>query len=160
MTSRSMTVAAALVRLWTHLYTFGLPADVMTRRRAEIDSDLWEFQHDARTDRGLGTTGHVLARLVAGMPHDVAWRVEQDMVPGMLRRVAMVGATSTFLLIGVWVVPLWSGNTPHQHCVVQQQAGVSALNPSSACECEQSPSTRPPRPGRSRGYFVRVICRP
>jgi len=41
--ARATAFAAAAVRLWTRLYTSGLPVDVRHARRAEIASDLWEF---------------------------------------------------------------------------------------------------------------------
>jgi hypothetical protein len=59
-----------LVRRWTHLCTSGLPRDSRDRRRAEIESELWE------AERAATSSLIVLARLVLGMPADVAWRVE------------------------------------------------------------------------------------
>lgn len=49
-------------------------------RRAEIDSDLWEFHEDARR-RGASPAGiavHMMARLCLGLPHDLLWRFEYE----------------------------------------------------------------------------------
>ncbi len=66
------------VRVWTWLYT--LPLDPATRhaRRAEIASDLWEFQHDPiRGNAGVDSVLHVLARAALGVPDDLLWCCEQ-----------------------------------------------------------------------------------
>jgi len=70
--------AIALVRGWTRLYTSGMEPGSRNGRRAEIESDLWEFHEDARRRRysPAGIAAYMLARLVAGLPHDVVWRVE------------------------------------------------------------------------------------
>ena len=44
--SRTLTAAVRLVRAWTRIYTWRLPREARTGRRAEIDADLWDFQHD------------------------------------------------------------------------------------------------------------------
>jgi hypothetical protein len=77
MTSRSSTVAAILVRAWTRIYTWGMDAERRHSRQAEIESDLWESEHDevgaaTRWPSSLQTA----ARLVAGVPADVLWRLE------------------------------------------------------------------------------------
>jgi hypothetical protein len=61
---------AALVRRWVALYTRGLSAEVRDARREEIDADLWSQAQDSAGEGG------VLARLVLGMPADLAWRLE------------------------------------------------------------------------------------
>ncbi len=71
-----LAVAIACVRLWTRLYTSGLPPVVRNRRRAEIDSDLWEWRTDHAGEPGAPGAVHVLLRLLLGIPDDVAWRME------------------------------------------------------------------------------------
>jgi hypothetical protein len=45
--SAPLTVlATAVVRAWTWIYTRGTPVFVRDGRRQEIESDLWEQQHD------------------------------------------------------------------------------------------------------------------
>jgi len=49
-------------------------------RRAEIESDLWDFHEDARR-RGCSPAAialHMLARLIAGLHDDLRWRVEYE----------------------------------------------------------------------------------
>jgi hypothetical protein len=74
-----VSAAGALTRAWTRVYTCGLPPDERRSRQAEIESDVWELQHDAaesRTDsRRTGLL--MLARLLLGLPYDVVWRLEQ-----------------------------------------------------------------------------------
>ena len=76
--SPPLRAAIALITGWTRLYTAGLPAALSERRRAEIESDLWEFHEDARRRRYSpeSIAGYMVLRLVAGVPHDVVWRVE------------------------------------------------------------------------------------
>jgi hypothetical protein len=49
-----LRTAIALVRAWTRVYTWQMPADEREARRSEIESDLWELQHDADTSAGTG----------------------------------------------------------------------------------------------------------
>ena len=126
-----MTLAVAAVRAWTFVYTVGMPRQVAARRRAEIESDLWELQHDPDGSSSTSQGVHVLARLILGLSYDLLWRFEQ--IPlGALKcdRIVRVAATAAFLLTIAWVVPLWSGNRPHQHCITAQQAEIMRLNPS------------------------------
>lgn len=64
-----------LVRGWTWWYTSAVPADARERRRAEIESDLWESRHDSHAVHKA--SGRTLIRLVCGVPADLAWRSEQ-----------------------------------------------------------------------------------
>jgi protein TonB len=70
--------AMAAVRVWTRLYTSGLAADRGDERRAEIESDLWESEHDPDAPGAWRQACHLYVRLLAGMPGDLAWRVEQE----------------------------------------------------------------------------------
>jgi hypothetical protein len=67
MTSLLMRLAVNCVRGWTWLYTWRMPPAFRETRRAEIESDLWECQCDAAEDHGVGSTRHVLCRLLIGM---------------------------------------------------------------------------------------------
>lgn len=65
-------IVAALVRAWTWALTRIVPAESAAARRAEIESDLWEWQQDA----AVGTRPHAwqtLGRLVRGLWDDLAW---------------------------------------------------------------------------------------
>lgn len=76
MNSLVMLLAVQCVRAWTWLYTWRMPPALRETRRAEIESDLWEFRSDAAGDDLLGSALHMLLRLLIGMPDDVGWRVE------------------------------------------------------------------------------------
>jgi hypothetical protein len=91
------------VRAWTRFYTLHMDPACRDDRRAEIESDLWELQEDARR-RGeppavIGP--HMLARLLFGIPHDVLWRIEYEAGSPMSPRrsawmtAAAIGATVT-----------------------------------------------------------------
>src|SRR5690348_3674133 len=85
------SLAIAIVRAWTRLYTCATPPVLRDARRAEIDSDLWEFRQDVDASRGLSPAIQVVLRLVAGLPDDLAWCVEHvadaDVAPG--RRIVL-----------------------------------------------------------------------
>jgi hypothetical protein len=91
--------AGVAVRTWTRIYTCGLPPLSRDVRRAEIESDLWESQHDPDRGSGPGAAGHVLLRLLLGLPDDVFWRLTH----AAGRRVAMLGTVATLLLfLAIW----------------------------------------------------------
>lgn len=87
-----------LVRVWTDLYTFALPSEIRDRRRAEIESDVWESEHDPDAEH------HVLMlRLLRGMPADLLWRLE--VTPGRCHAREAVGALAG---AGVLALVLWA----------------------------------------------------
>ena len=73
MTAALAHAAAAVVRMWTRLYTWRLPDDLRARRIEEVESDLWESQRAGRT-----TALQILARLVLGVPDDLGWRIDVE----------------------------------------------------------------------------------
>jgi len=86
-----LSLAAAIVRGWTWLYT--LPLDGTTRhaRRTEIASDLWEFQHDPARADVIESAVHVVVRGMLGMPDDLLWCCEQlPNHPRSVRPIAVV----------------------------------------------------------------------
>ena len=91
----SADVAVTLARIWTRLYTVGLPADVRMARCAEIESDLWESLHDPDLPRP-----QILPRLAAGVVDDVCWRA--TLVAEETRTVWLGLATGCLLLVAMW----------------------------------------------------------
>jgi hypothetical protein len=61
--------AAHLLRWWTRLYTLALPLEQRERRRAEVESDLWESLRDPVGSR------QILPRLLLGVADDVDWSI-------------------------------------------------------------------------------------
>jgi hypothetical protein len=104
--------AIGLVRGWTRLCTWRMDAACRDDRRAEIESDLWELHEDARRRRCSpeGIAIHMLARLCAGVPHDLLWRLEYEQEPAH-RRPAWLTAASAASAAGIatlWIVFLIS----------------------------------------------------
>jgi len=61
--------AARLLRWWTRVYTATLPPAERERRRAEVESDLWESSRDPAGSR------QILSRLLLGVADDVGWSI-------------------------------------------------------------------------------------
>jgi hypothetical protein len=106
MGDRIVSFAAALARLWTCCYTYDMPPALRNARRAEIDSDLWEFEDDARQhgDGPVIIAAHILVRLSLGLVDDLSWRFERAEGRSALRRTSWWFAAGT---LGLLVVTLW-----------------------------------------------------
>jgi hypothetical protein len=103
MMSRTLELAIALVRLWTRVYTARMSPRLGAARRAEIESDLWEFQQD-RVGRGsLPPIVHVLVRLVRGIPDDLCWRAAHASVAVRPVRTTVVLTGVVLLLAALWM---------------------------------------------------------
>ena len=102
-----LRTAIALVRAWTRVYTWQMPADEREARRSEIESDLWELQHDADTRAGTGAALHICARLFLGVPDDVLWRVEHvtDARDLLVRRTMALTVVAAFVTTALWILP-------------------------------------------------------
>ena len=104
-----LACAIALVRGWTRLYSSRMDPASRDSRRAEIESDLWEFHEDARR-RGASPPGiavHMIARLCFGIPHDLLWRFEYEK-DGVTtyRRAAWLTAGAVGATVGI--AALWA----------------------------------------------------
>jgi hypothetical protein len=104
----TLDLATALVRAWTRAYTWRLEPAVRDTRRAEIDSELWEFQHDP--ERGAYPAAHTLARLLIGIPDDLSWRAEHAQArrtPTRARLRAVAWTVATLIVFAaLWILPL------------------------------------------------------
>ena len=78
MNEQTLCGAARLTRVWVGAYTRGIPTELGERRRAEIDSDLWEqSRHDLSHGRPSAQTSlEITVRLLLGIPADLSWRLE------------------------------------------------------------------------------------
>lgn len=156
-----MSVAKALARAWTRLYTAGLPEEVRLRRCAEMESDLWEFENDPERPRFAGA--HLLFRLLRGLRHDVCWRIEQRapnfaaqqlMLNGTPRHPVIVTSAFTcsltvHLIVGAAVI--WLAAFPFHRlsvAAIQRAESASVAAPAfSAFENDAMDSTAlPPAP--------------
>ena len=102
MSTRASAVANAIVRLWTAVYTAGLPPEQRDARRREIASDLWEADHDPAAGDAWAPL-RTLMRLMRGVADDVAWRHEQE-APMQTTRIA-----TAILGAGCGALALWLG---------------------------------------------------
>jgi hypothetical protein len=111
MKSRLLRLAIGFVRGWSRVYTWGMPSGPAESRRAEIESDLWELQHDADGTCGLNPTVQMIGRLLGGVPDDLAWRIERagDGEDLVLRRTLAMTAAAAALLVAFWILPVWMG---------------------------------------------------
>jgi hypothetical protein len=93
----------AAIRLWTRFYTRRLDPEVRDRRRAEIESDVFEQLEAQANDRLLAA--RMLVRLLAGLHNDLSWRLEASGAPhrGRRGRVIVVAATIG-IVAAVWTV--------------------------------------------------------
>ena len=69
-------LAARFTLRWARTYTRRLPPETREARMAEIASDLWEHRHESE-EAGVQESDaalQILARCLAGMPADLAWR--------------------------------------------------------------------------------------
>ena len=105
MTPIFLRLANTAVRLWTRLYTWGLPPALRAARREDIESDLWESEHDpTRHDGVFSLPVQVFARMLFGIPDDLGWRVEQvnSMNGSLWVRIALpVGVAG---VLALWLV--------------------------------------------------------
>jgi hypothetical protein len=104
--ARVTALAVAAVRLWTWLYTSGLPVEVRNERRAEIASDLWECTHDPDGADDLRRPFHILLRLVRGVADDLRWRLARDRVTTAAVRVGAALTVALLVFITWWVLDL------------------------------------------------------
>lgn len=105
-TTRMLPLVIALTRGWLRAYTCQMPRHLAESRRAEIESDLWEMQHDRDLTRGRASGSIALARLIKGIPCDIAWRFDNAAFEQQLivRRMFALAA-ATLLVLSLWSVP-------------------------------------------------------
>jgi hypothetical protein len=104
----SLTITGAIVRAWARAYTWRLPAIAREIRRAEIASDLWEFERDATSQHDRGAALHVLARWLLGIPDDLGWRASQVALGTGSVRAAISLAAAAIVAAVVWVYAVTS----------------------------------------------------
>lgn len=85
------SLATRVVDRWVGLYTLALPRSVAVERRDEVLSDVWEEQAAGRQSLG------VLARAVAGVPADLAWRTRKGLVAPWLKPAARLTLAAVVL---------------------------------------------------------------
>jgi hypothetical protein len=143
------SLAAALVRAWTLAYTWRLTPAVRDRRRAEIESDLWEFDNDP--GRGSYPAAHILVRLLSGIPDDLSWRAEHTAAPRTrIRtgiRVAAWTMATAIIFAALWILPLMTAATlpplPDKPRVVMKAPAPPPPPPPPPCAPAGYPQFRP-----------------
>jgi hypothetical protein len=96
-----MSLITAATRLWARLYTAGLARELARSRRDEIDSDLWEMQHDPDHRPRAA-----LQRLLFGIPDDIGWRMDVAASHEQLLTRRFIALTAaTVIVVILWAVP-------------------------------------------------------
>jgi uncharacterized protein (TIGR03435 family) len=75
-------------------------------RRAEIESDLWESQHDEAKTDSLDVAAHILFRLLVGIPDDLGWRAEHAAVESE-RALGTISLSASGIGALLFVSALW-----------------------------------------------------
>lgn len=150
--SPALGLANALVRGWTCAYTWRMEPVLRDMRRAEIESELWEFQHDP--ERGAYPAAHVIARLLIGIPDDLSWRAEQARdrrTPGRARLRAVAWTVATIVVVAaLWILPIMTTGVlpplPDAPRVVIKTPPPPAPPPPPPCAPAGYPQSRPCTP--------------
>jgi hypothetical protein len=126
--------AVGLVRFWCRLYTWDMSPRLAASRLAEIESDLWELQHDPEQERDSDVAWRIVGRLLMGIADDVAWRIETAMDDDdpFVRRFVAFTAAATLLILALWTLPTWSASQSMRRTAVTD------------CADETTPSQRTP----------------
>jgi hypothetical protein len=104
MKARMLPLALLAVRGWTRVYTWGMPAPIGEARRAEIQSDLWEFLHDVDRDQRF-SAAQLFGRVLLGVSDDLCWRLEHDLTRHEFLKRRIVALTAAALVpITLWIV--------------------------------------------------------
>jgi hypothetical protein len=98
-----LAMAHVLARLWTWIYTSGMPAALRDARRDEIASDLWESAHDRDSPHDLAAALRVIVRLFRGIPDDFLWRGELMDLRTRRRPAALLTLGVTLLAAALWI---------------------------------------------------------
>jgi hypothetical protein len=118
MTSSRTQPAGSICRIWVRLYTRRLPEAEAQRRRAEIESDLFEHALEAQSAHvgNYRLNAEVLARVLVGAPADLSWRRATRQPHPRLALggipMSMSKSTSTrllYFLAGLIVLYAWMG---------------------------------------------------
>jgi uncharacterized protein (TIGR03435 family) len=159
MTALLTLSAASLVRGWARLYTSRLPAGVRERRRAEVESDLWESQQNENGRTPAGAL-HVIVRLLLGIPDDLGWWIEQALIAGVLRRQTLV-VTGRFVGLAIVLVTPWAigQDIMRDHVIVVFAPGLTAQSPAnnSAIVRFEVISVKPNPAGRAGMTQTRIL---
>jgi len=133
-------IVVLMVRVWTCVYTFGLPEDHRVRRQREIESDLWESLNDQDAPVALWA---LLARLILGVPDDLGWRVEQPRPARPLMFALAFAGVCTLMLMGLIAWAGTASSLPRPEPLVRLQSDRRPLPP-------PPPPLPPPRPDSSK----------
>ena len=74
----TLALAVGMVQSWVVLYTLGLPKELRSARRWEIDSDVWEQRQLAETqgESAISTAVEIVVRTLLGVISDITWRAQ------------------------------------------------------------------------------------
>ena len=96
-------LASRMTQRWVRAYTAHLDPARRDTRRAELASDLWEHEADARRT-GLGSlrmNAQMLRRLLAGIPADLSWRRQPSDPTPRARDTGPRGGSNAVVALGL-----------------------------------------------------------
>jgi hypothetical protein len=141
--SHRPALAARLTQRWVRVYTAHLDPDRRDTRRAELASDVWEHEAEAKR-RGLGSlrvNAQILRRLLAGIPADMSWRRQPPDPTAVLAAPAPQVATMP-------LSPWWCRLRGHRYVAKRLpnnlDDGGGFYSVCERCNHEKRPSGRPP----------------
>lgn len=99
-----LRASVATARLWTHIYTCGLPSELRDARREEIACDVWHATQAPDSGSGWRIGSHIVLRVLLGIPDDLGWRMEcrQDARWGFWASTA--GTLAVVAIAGAWAL--------------------------------------------------------
>ena len=123
-----LRLANAAVRAWARVYTWRLAPHIRDARRQDIESDLWEGEHDPAVDNRYSLPLLVFTRSVLGVPDDLGWRSEQEQTVDKSLRIGIALTGGIAGVLALWLV-LESKTSPRLPALPAPPARTAAKYP-------------------------------
>lgn len=133
-------VAADVARRWVRWYSGLVGTEAAERRRAEIESDLWEQRADAQENgrRSSIVAGSIALRVVGGIPDDLLWvRTQRLAMRGLQadRKASAMNTLGHTIARWWWVAGAAVLAALYLYFGIDNLVGAYAPQPGSAVQC-------------------------